>query len=468
LIAVNASLILSALVNPEEQQPSALPLDELNIAPAWAKGPAKSFEQHPGETRDRKRDRDFDREQGRGPRRPRPPRDDSRPPGRSRERGRDRSPAPARLAFKPAQPPLAIEVTFLADEKALAPMIETIRQSARAYALFDLAKLLLNRPDRHAIKLTRKEGQFYRTLLAESIFLTQEDALRFTFRRCADKLFSETKKPIEPPKGSFQFVNRCGLTGEWLGPPNFHEYQARLVKHHQTRLAHVPFEKFKAGIETVRDEGAVKAWVEARSSVTEYTCLLCSEPKMFGERIDAEKHIRESHLPALVAPAKELRMPGPAARQLEGRLLEAVRTAWEEERKFPLKTVNELRPHLVKASFHFFKHGKGITYVSPSKFNRFESIAHLSEQVQKIVTFLRAHPDAKRKQLAEHLAPVNETTLAADLHWLIQDGYVVEFFDGRLWALEDKLVKPAPPSPLPAEPAPAGGNEPATPAEPPA
>jgi len=110
----------------------------------------------------------------------------------------------------------------------------------------------------------------------------------------------------------------------------------------------------------------------------------------------------------------------------------------------------------VKASFHFFKHGKGITYVSPSKFNRFESIAHLSEQVQKIVTFLRTHPDAKRKQLAEHLAPVNETTLAADLHWLIQDGYVVEFFDGRLWALEDKLVKSATPEapPAPSEPAP--------------
>ncbi|MEI8316231.1 MAG: hypothetical protein WCG79_12380, partial [Verrucomicrobiota bacterium] len=54
--------------------------------------------------------------------------------------------------------------------------------------------------------------------------------------------------------------------------------------------------------------------------------------------------------------------------------------------------------------------------------------------------------NATRKQLAEHLAPVNETLLASDLHWLIQDGYVVEFYDGKLWALEDKIVKPATPT----------------------
>jgi hypothetical protein len=445
LIAVNASLILPALVNPEEQPAPALSLDELNIAPAWAKAPAKSFEHHPGEGRGRKRDRDSSLDRERGPRRPRPPRDDSRPPGRDQRRRQDRGPLPARPPAKSAlPPPLAVEIAFMPDERALAPMIETMKQSARAYALFDLAKLILNRAERHSIRLTRKDGQLHRTLLEEGVFLTQEDAVRFTFRRCAGKLFSEAKKPIDPPKGNFQFVNRCGLTGEWLGPPNFHEYQARLVKHHQARLAHMPFARFKANIETVRDEGAVKAWLESRSSVNEFTCLLCAEPKTFHERSDVEKHIREGHLPALATASANVQITGSASRQLEGRLLELVRLAWEDERRFPLKTVNELRPHLVRAGFHFFKHGKSITYVTPIKLNRFESIAHLAEQVQKIITFLRANPAAKRKQLAEHLAPVDENVLASDLHWLIQDGYVVEFFDGRLWALDDKPAKPVP------------------------
>jgi hypothetical protein len=185
--------------------------------------------------------------------------------------------------------------------------------------------------------------------------------------------------------------------------------------------------------------------------VTEYTCSLCPEPKVFADRCDVEKHLRESHVPVLVAGSAQVQITGPASRQLEGRLLELVRQAWEDEHRFPLKTVNELRPHLVKAGFHFFKHGKAITYVTPIKLNRFDSITHLAEHVQKIITFLRTHPEAKRKQLADHLAPVDENALASDLHWLIQDGYVVEFFDGRLWALDDKPAAAGKP-PKPAVP----------------
>ena len=230
-----------------------------------------------------------------------------------------------------------------------------------------------------------------------------------------------------------------------------HEPAAGRLFDHQSRLRHLSFEAFKARIETVRDEAAVNAWIESRSSVTECACRLCAEPKNFAERADVEQHLREAHLSALVAAVPSVQITGPASRQLEGRLLEAVRQAWEDEHRFPLKTVNELRPHLVKGGLHFFKHGKAITYVTPIKLNRFDSITHLAEHVQKIITFLRTHPEAKRKQLADHLAPVDENALASDLHWLIQDGYVVEFFDGRLWALDDKPAAAGKP-PKPAVP----------------
>jgi hypothetical protein len=342
---------------------------------------------------------------------------------------------------------LDIEVSFIPNEKVLEGMMETMKNSGRAYALFDLAKLILNKPERHTVRIVRKNAPLFRTLLTDGVFLSQEDAIRYTVRRCTEKIFSQTEKVIDPPKGNFQFVNRCGLTGEILGPPNFHEYQARIVKHHQHHFPHMPFERFKASIETSRDPEVVKAWVDSRSKTTEWTCLLDAEPKIFASRADVEKHVRENHLAALVVAAPQVDVSGPASRQIEDpRVLEAVRFAWESERKFPIKTVNEIRPHVLKGGFHFFKHKKGITYVSRIKLNRFESITHLTEHVQKIIVFLRAHEGATRHQLAEHLGPVDETLLATDLHWLIQDGYVVEFFDGKLWALDDKPAKPIAPA----------------------
>lgn len=464
-----------------------LSLDELNLTPDWMKAPAKNFDAHPGEAPDRRGDRRSDRG-------PRPPRDRQGPPRQDRRRespgkGRPHSAAPAKAPVPPP-PPIDVDVTFVPNEAQFMAMIETVKQSNRAYALFDLAKLVLNKPDRHSVKLTRKDGQFHCALLAGGVFLSQEEAIRHTLRQGDGKVFTRTEKPVDPPKGNFQFVNRCGLTGEILGPPNFHEYQSRLIRHHQQRVAHTPFERFKAKIETIHDPEAVKAWIESRSKVTEYTSLLDAEPKVFTDRGELEKHIRQNHLDKIVAAVGICELTGPMSRQVEDRrLLEAIRDAWETERRFPLKTVNEIRPFLVKAGLHFFKNKKGFTYICRTKLNRFDSITHLAESVQKIIVFLRTHEGANRKKLAEHLAPVDETQLAADLHWLIQDGYVIEFHDGKLWALDDRPAKPVPapaaPTPVPGPvtapvaaveptpapepvPAPAAATETPPPAEPPA
>jgi hypothetical protein len=242
------------------------------------------------------------------------------------------------------------------------------------------------------------------------------------------------------------------------------------------------FEEFKSRIQTVKDPEAVKAWVDSMSFKTEYECLLDAEPKTFPTRDEVEKHFVENHLAKFVTSAPEVRISGTASRQLQNpALLETVRLAWEQERKFPLKTANEMRGRLRHEGFHFFKDPKGITFISRVKPQRFESIGHLSEQIQKIILFLREHVGCKRKRLIEHFVPPPATPatapepaptveaaapapsvppdanapatpalvmpsaedrLLADLHWLIQDGYVVEFSDGRLWAQPDKPPQP--------------------------
>ena len=452
---------------------NSLPLEELSIVPEWLKSTPKSFEHHTGEDKTRP---------SRGPRRPdnRPPRTEERGAPRPRPQGerpprRDRPPRPQApkgppVERRPLPPPVApMEISFVPEEKGFAAMIETMKHSRHTYSLFDVAKLVLNKPERHALQLTRKaaadgtRAPLFLVNADESVFLNQDEAVRYLFRRHADKLCREEKKPVEPPKGNFTFVNRCGITGELFGPPNYHEYQGILVRFHQRRLRHMPFEEFKARIQTTHDPEAVKKWIESKSFVTEQHCLLCAEPKVLASRDELEKHITETHLPQLITSAAQLQVAGLASRQQasEG-VAEAMRLAWLSERKFPLKTAQTISDRLRPEGFHFFKHGKGITYVSHIRPKRFETLDGLSDQVQKIITFLRAHPDSVRKQLADNLQSPDAERLLADLHWLIEEGYVVEFANGRLWALENKPpVEPKPePAPVveaarPAESAPA-------------
>ncbi|HUI05753.1 MAG TPA: hypothetical protein VL486_01985 [Verrucomicrobiae bacterium] len=502
----------SAKAQPAPPPDTALPLEELELTPEWVKSSGKSHADHPGPEREPRRD-------GRGPghgrdreRRPRP----ERPPGPEGHRGvrpeRHRSghhsgPGKDRVP-KPSVPPAElVDVTFQPEEKGFEGMLETMKQTSRAYALFDVAKLVLNKPERHHVKLSRKAGAdgtrppLFLVLPSESVFLRQEDAARFALRHHGATIFKEKKTSIEPPKGNFTFVNRCGLTGVWLGPPNYHEYQSRLIRHHQQRLRHIPFAEFQSRIQTVKDPAAVKAWVDSMSVKMEYECLLDPEPKSFASREELEKHFLENHLGQFVTSGPELRISGVASRQLQNpMLLEAVRLAWLEERKFPMKTANEMRGRFRHEGFHFFKDPRGITYVGRIKPQRFESIGHLSERIQKIIVYLREHFGCKRKHLIELLLPQlpaptppaeataktdppvpapatgpsaavppptpsssGQDQLLADLHWLIADGYVVEFSDGRLWALADK-PPPPPPKPAPvSEPTPAPASESAPP-----
>ena len=408
-------------------------------------------------------------------------------------------------------------------------MVEAMKQAQRAYALFDIAKLVLNKPERHLVKFTGKpaaDGTRQPLFLAtpgENVFLRQDEAVRFVLRQQGATIFKEKKTPIDPPKGNFTFVSRCGITGVWLGPPNYHEYQSRLVRHHQQRLRHIPFEEFKSRIQTVRDPDAVKAWVDSMSAKTEYECILDPEPKTFATYGELETHFVETHLAQFITAAPEVRISGAASRQLpNAALLETVRLAWQQERKFPLKTANEMRGRLRHEGFHFFKDPKGVTYISRIKTQRFESMSHLTDQIQSILVYLRAHYGCTRKQLIAHFvpkpvvtapapvptpepaaavstpapaadapaptpdvaaaagapvpdavtpavaAPVTlsaEDRVLADLHWLIQDGYVVEFSNGRLWALADK---PPQPPPKPAAPEAAAMPSPGTPTAEPA
>lgn len=552
-------------MNPESSSFKDLPLDELSIVPEWARGPSKSFEHHTGQDqaeRGRGRDRRGDRDRDRGPRtvpprgdRPRPPRDDRpRPPQGDRPRppqGERRPPRPGQgRPFKdhgprrgppshdrhggprPPEPLPTVEgldVLFVADPQAFDAMAETMKHTARAYPLFDVAKLVLYKPERHQVKLTRKPAAdgtprpLWRVTWDEQIFLSQHDAVQHVMRRFADRVYAKNQTPIDPPKGNFAFVNRCGFTDVWLGPPNYHEYQVRLVRHHQQQLPHVPFEKFKARIQTVRDPEAVQAWLTSMSSKTVFECQLCAENKPSFDDLGAlEKHVVEQHLASCIESAPTFNLPGPASRLLAHRGISGtIRTAWESERRFPLNTVAALRVALGKHAFAYFKHDKNVTYITKIRRKRFETLDGLADNIRSIVLFLRAHPESTRKQLLEHFvgpvtpppqpppapaaevaasaepaavtpsvepvaadagaaAPVAEQPtepqpailvtaedkILADLHWLITDGYVVEFSDGRLMAWPDAPPKPvAPETPAPAE-APATEGSPAEPSSP--
>jgi hypothetical protein len=457
--------------------------------PAWAQDSAQ-VNRYADFAGDDRPDRRSDDRKGRRP----PPRRDSpggqkprggRPEGGDRRSRRpdDRQtgrPAPRQ---EPPPPPLPLSVSILPEEKGVESLARQIRVTGRAYPLFDIAQLILQKPERHQIRFEVKKGPegkpqqpLFLCALDDSLWLAEEEAVQHILARHFQTFYKAERMATEPPRGTYTFVAQCGLSGKVLGPPNYHDYQTQLHKLHTERFARMPFEAFKARVKIVRDEAVVKQWVEDHSFKTEYDCLNVPEPRKLANREEVAKHFREVHLPNIVKSVEAHTLSGTAARQLRSPGLQrAVRMAWEDQRRFPLQSAMALSQQFAGHGLQFFKVNRTVTHVSVARPRYLDLEATpVSEGVKRIVDFINTHPKCTRRKLLEALAPApvpaaspvppapsdapaspaplappeatpEQTALGSDLHWLIHEGHVIEFANAVLETAKKPLPKPAKP-----------------------
>lgn len=500
---------------------STPPENELDLEklflPAWAQEPASAnlYAKYEG-VEDRS-------ERGRGDRRgPRPPRrsggpgdrregnrprrderGERRPPGGPSDRREDRGNRPGRDRRGPGggrgrdqrdqrerrepPPPLPeVGITLLPDDKGVESLARQIRMTGRAYPLFEIAQMILQRPDRLSVIFNVKknaEGQPVQPLfvcaLDESLWLSEDEAIAHVLKKHFGTFYQAERTATEPPKGKYTFVAQCGMSGIILGPPNYHDYQNQLRKLHAERFSRMPFEVYKSRVKIVRDEETVKKWVEDQSWKTEYICLNMPEPLRLGSMEAVEKHFRETHKENIIKKVETHTLGGSAARSLrDPGLVRLVRTVWEDQRRFPLQIATSLSQQFATHGLQFFKVNKTITHVSVARPHYLDMEATpVSEGVKRIVEFINASPKCNRRQLVEALAPspppeplpvapaseqpssegqpvapppvpaptAEQTAVIADLHWLIHQGHVIEFANG----IFETAKKPAPKPPRP-------------------
>lgn len=261
-------------------------LDQFALGPAWARakpaGTEKKFRE-PKESdfaprgrddrggRDNRNQRDArqgdrrdDRRQGSGG-------------GNRRFEKSDPRSEPRREEIAPAE---GVNVTLVPDKAAIQLVCKEIHHVARVYPLFDVAEIILAERARCRahFEISEKQPAFYRCKLEEAVFLTKEDALQFFLKAdWRNQFIEESTVEIDPPKGNFQSVAKCGISGEWLGPPNYHAYQSEIRRIHRERFSHMPLESYMAKIRTERSEEAVNAWMDTMKLQTRWRILTAED-----------------------------------------------------------------------------------------------------------------------------------------------------------------------------------------------
>jgi hypothetical protein len=194
---------------------------------------------------------------------------------------------------------------------------------------------------------------------------------------------------------------------------------------------------------------------------------------------DARLHLLTHARDKVVRTAENARFAGRLLDTLPpGEIRRAVEGALERQRRFPLDTANGLRGRLRREHFTIFKKGsKGVSYVCAVKRKFRVPGQTFSDSIGALIAFIEASPMVRAGELpvkflgikpaaapAEaapapasgdagspegQAAPVAAapkadefsiddrarlSRLQGDLVWLVREGYVTEFIDGRLFA----------------------------------
>jgi hypothetical protein len=423
--------------------------------------------------------------------------------------------------------------TCYPEDVGFAAMVKAVRASCRTFQLFEITKAVLEKNDRFVIVIQRKApergaapaegetpsapaakpGPLYMSMPDHLPFDTEEAAVQHVLKNHLANFFDTQDVEIEAPKGNFPIINKCSITGELLGPPNYHKYQQLIQQHHATKLGRMPFEKFRDAIISVREPEVVQQWQDKMKKATRYTWKTPA-PKAVAPAAASTEAAPETPAaetaPVEATPAPEVApvAEAPAAPSFDsieearaylltnakekvvravenvrfhGKLIEklppgeikrAVEGHVERQRRFPLDTANALRGRLRREGFTIFKKGsRGVSYVCAVK-RRFRVPGQVfSETISALIDFIEKNPMMHVKDLPQKFlgievaaaAPAAPATPAAegaepvpapvtptitlspedaeklrkmnnDLRWLVMEGYVTEFSDGKLFA----------------------------------
>ena len=360
--------------------------------------------------------------------------------------------------------PLDVDVRILPSQKELGPIIRQLQTKPTAYALKQLAYLFLDNPSACMLRISSKKDAaepmlFHQCKACGFTALTGEEVASHVLAEHLSDYYDVETIDCEPPKGVFNCVAKCGITGELLGPPNLHGYDARVRETLRTRCHGITEAAYRARIEMVRDPEVIEQW---RAGATKKTVYRRKGAESAVEREAAEAEFRRTVMPGLVATAKAIDLTAEVALKSPCRpLVYACRDALAKERRFPASLFYALRGAFHHRKLKFFRANdpRGPEFVVAQEFSPLD-VEHAIPELAELVKFVEDHPCVTQAETVAELSKgdaAKAEELKKTLAWLIEKGHIVGFFNGVL-AIPAPHPKYHPPSPR----KPAAKAEPAT------
>lgn len=433
-------------------------LADFQFGPSWARKGAETSARLPEgrgmrdrrleENRSGQGERRRFQEGGREQRRP-----DSRPFGKGRFEGgsgerfrrSDRFERPERILPDPT-PGLRVELR--PADSVLIIFEQEVRKHKRVISAMELAKVVMAEKNRYDIVLMKQEGGPSMIVSKKddgACWLERREALDYLFLApWFSEYYEAVQEEVEPPKGAFTAIAKCGFSGQLIGPVNWHGYQMALQTLHRSRFSNMSFEHYRSRVVLEKTQEAVDAWIAQASRKTVWKPLREGAANLvFADEKAVEKDFEEHHFDDVYTVENKVFVNGVTPRRLLSPGLGAhVAILSDKTRRAPQMLIPNLCHGLARHRLAIFK-WKGRHYTGVSRVRGIPSDTVLADRMMAIVEWAKSHQGQTANKMFAELSGVSGddkehsaeayAPYVADMMWLMEQGFILVMTDNTVW-----------------------------------
>lgn len=425
-------------MNEKPEENKAVDLSALDFGPSWARQgeskPRKKFADR-GERDERRRDGDKGKRREGG--RPQRGERDDRKFSKGREGGERRRPQRP----QPVEATTGVAADIMPIEEGIDNLSKEIIAAGRTYSVFELARMILASRDRYKVIFRKEEvgPELFQSSIDGAVFLTKAECLvHFLSGDSVKSLYSAEEVEVEAPKGSFQTIAKCGFSGALFGPPNYHAYNQNIIDLHQAEFSNMALDRYKSRVVTESGEEAVNAWLETMKKKTQYRLVSDTEVILEDEKAmlaHFEANLFEDTFRTTHRADVDSQIPG---KLLSPGLLTLLKETIADQRRYPGKLAPFLCRQLSGRHLAVFK-WQGKLHCGPSRPHAIAVDVKLAERPAVMLAWILGNPgggiDALWKTvLPDEVTDEHKKEWFHDLHWMINEGYVVLLSNGHVFS----------------------------------
>lgn len=386
---------------------------------------------------------------------------ETRPTGRARSEGRgerfNRFDRAERTERTLPDPTPGLRVELRPADSVLDIFEQEIRKHKRAISAMELAKVVMAEKNRYDIVLMKQEDGPSMIVSQKgdgACWLERREALDYLFRApWFSEYYEAVEQETEAPKGTFTAIAKCGISGQLIGPVNWHGYQLALQNLHRSRFSHMSFERYRSRVVLEKTQEAIDAWVAQASHKTVWKPLRegGAEIELADEKA-VERDFEDNHFDEVYAVETKVFVNGATPRQLLSPGLGAhMAILSDKTRRAPQMLIPNLCHGLARHRLAIFK-WKGRHYTGVSRVRSIPADTVLADRMMAIVAWAQEHQGQSAEKMFAELSGVagedkekNAEAYApyvADMIWLMEQGFILVTSDNAVWF--PKAVQAAP------------------------